>query len=333
MQDLRLQRLKDWLAKQFDTKDIHITPLEGDAGFRRYYRTTVKRKSYIAVDAPTATCNNQAFIDIAGRLSNAGVKVPYVHFSDLINGWLCLEDFGNQLLIQSLSEESFDAIYKRAMKPLLMFTNVDSRSLPVFDGAFIRLELNIFSQWLLEQHLSIALSSSQQANWANCQTLLVGSALEQPQQFMHRDYHSRNIMRCTDDALGIIDFQDAVNGPITYDIVSLLKDCYIKWPREKILGLYQYYLAQLDSELVKSHSRQQWIKWFDLMGMQRHLKASGIFARLHHRDGKSHYLHDIPLTLSYVIETAMLYPEFAFLVELIESEVIPKLEKITEINQ
>ena len=330
MQDLRQQQLEDWLIKQFDASEIHVCPLDGDAGFRRYFRAQIYGRAYIAVDAPPETCNNNAFVDITQRLSAVGVKTPEVHFADLTQGWLCLEDLGDTLLIQTLSEQSCDAFYQQAMAPLLKFSNVSTHSLPVFDEAFIRLELSIFSEWLLEKHLGITLTEKEKTQWENCQRMLVASAVAQPQQFMHRDYHSRNIMRCATGELGIIDFQDAVFGPITYDIVSLLKDCYIKWPREKVLTLYRYYLTQLDSALVEKFELQQWVRWFDLMGLQRHLKASGIFARLHHRDNKSHYLADIPLTLSYIQETVALYPEFAFLAELIESKVLPKMHELSE---
>jgi len=325
LQDLRFDGLLQWLNKQFDTDNINIEALDGDAGFRRYFRIHVNEESYIAVDAPPDTCNNASFIDIAQRMRTVGVKTPQIHHVDQDNGWFCLEDFGNELLIRSLNEASLASVYQDAFEPLLSFSRINTQQLPDFDEAFIVRELDIFSEWLLDKHLGISLSEQQNDAWQQCQSLLVQSALAQPQQFMHRDYHSRNIMRCADGSLGIIDFQDAVLGPITYDIVSLLKDCYVKWPREKVLDLFLCYLAQLDSKLVEKYDEKQWIKWFDLMGMQRHLKASGIFARLHHRDNKSHYLKDIPLTLSYIVETANLYSEFSFLSELISTDVLPKL--------
>ncbi|WP_448546440.1 aminoglycoside phosphotransferase family protein [Thalassotalea fusca] len=328
MLDLRLDALLQWLNKQFDTDNIDIEALDGDAGFRRYFRIHVNGKCYIAVDAPPDTCNNPSFVDIAQRMRAVGVKTPAIHHVDKDKGWFCLEDFGNELLIQSLNEASLAPVYQDAFGPLLQFSRIDTQQLPYFDEAFIVRELDIFSEWLLDKHLGISLTALQDSAWQQCQSLLVTSALAQPQQFMHRDYHSRNIMRCADSSLGIIDFQDAVLGPITYDIVSLLKDCYVKWPRQQVLDLYSTYLEQLDSELVANYSKQQWIKWFDLMGMQRHLKASGIFARLHHRDNKSHYLKDIPLTLSYIVETADLYSEFAFLSELISTEVLPKIHQV-----
>ena len=227
--------------------------------------------------------------------------------------------------------------YKQAIDVLPQIANVslpENYTLPVYNADFIRKELNIFSEWLVDEHLGLMLSEEENTSMLNCFDVLVQNAIEQPQVVVHRDYHSRNIMVLNDNEdlshqenkLGIIDFQDAVIGPITYDIVSLLRDCYIKWPTENVEVLFEYYRQLMnESHQYADIDKAQWSRWFDLMGIQRHIKASGIFARLFHRDNKEGYLKDIPLTLSYIVDISAKYSELSALHNIVLNKVIPSL--------
>ncbi|WP_206483370.1 phosphotransferase [Thalassotalea sp. G2M2-11] len=325
MKENRKQQLHQWLARQFSTDGINLSNMTGDAGFRRYFRFMVANQSYIAVDAPTDKCNNNAFVDIAYRLQNAGINVPTIVASDLARGFLCLSDLGDQLLTQLLTPQSMEHYYQQAIELLPSIAQVSTEQLPLYDQTLIQTELEIFPQWLLKEHLALQLTNEQQVQLQQCFDILIDNALSQPNVFMHRDFHSRNIMQQA-GKLAVIDFQDAVVGPISYDIVSLLRDCYIKWPRKQVKLLLDHYIDLMESAgLVEKYDRQLWQRWFDLMGLQRHIKASGIFARLFHRDKKPGYLADIPLTLSYIVEVSADYPQLCFLHHLVKNEVLAKL--------
>ncbi len=302
----------------------------GDAGFRRYYRFTYAKKSFIAVDAPPSKSNNQAFVLMQKYLLAKGLIVPDIIDCNLDLGFMCLSDFGDRLLYDELSADNMTGYYRQAIDLLPEIASVspsDAQPLPCYDRAFIELELSIFSEWLLEKHLNITLSAQEENSLQQCFTVLIDSALDQPQVTMHRDYHSRNLMLLADNRLGIIDFQDAVVGPISYDVVSLLRDCYLRWPEENVQSLLRYF-CQLMAERfsLTGISLAQWQQWFDLMGLQRHLKASGIFARLFYRDGKDAYLASIPLTLSYIVDISGKYPELQFLSTLLNEKVLPAME-------
>ena len=329
LEDLRQLQLSQWLVKHFDIKHCSLTALNGDAGFRRYFRFIMNNQSYIAVDSPVDTCNNAAFINIQQKLKAVNVSVPKVVAHNDIEGFFCLSDLGEIELSSLLTLENMSSLYAEAIDLLPKISNMSTAQLPVYNADFIQLELNIFKEWLLKTHLNIELSSKEQQQLNNCFEFLITSAIEQPQVAMHRDFHSRNIM-VIDNNFAVIDFQDAVVGPITYDIVSLLRDCYVKWPLEKIMPLFSLFVEKICQHEKKCSKipLQQWLKWFDLMGLQRHLKASGIFARLHHRDNKSTYLHDIPLTLSYIIDVSTKYPELTYLHHLVKNIVLPKINKI-----
>ncbi len=328
MLDNRAQQLSQWLTGHFSGQIIALTAMSGDAGFRRYFRFLVDNQPFIAVDAPSDKCNNQAFIDIAGRLQNADIYVPRIMHVELELGFLCLADLGDCLLADLLTEANMISYYQQAIQLLPVVAKIPTEGLPLYDRPFIQQELDIFPEWLLQRHLSIFLTSTEQQALQACFELLIDNALDQPQVFMHRDFHSRNIMQ-HQGKLALIDFQDAVNGPISYDIVSLLRDCYVKWPADKVQQLLSEYIGLMEQQqLVASYSIAKWQRWFDLMGMQRHLKAAGIFARLSHRDGKSGYLADIPLTLSYIVEVAANYPELQFLQQVVQQQVLPKLAEL-----
>lgn len=337
MSNLRATDLLSWLTSQFPAQNINLLPLTGDAGFRRYFRFHLQNNSYIAVDAPPALSNNQAFVSVQEILNGVGVNVPNILAADLKQGFLCLSDFGDMALASELSAENMQQYYALAiteLKKMLKCQSTTVQSLPNYDEAFILTELNIFSEWLLEKHLGIFLSPDEKKSLSLCFESLVTAITEQPKVFMHRDYHSRNIMLLNNDErddnqLGIIDFQDAVQGPVIYDLVSLLRDCYVRWPDELIKPLIENYRQHLQNHLPDANiSQEKWQYWFDLTGLQRHIKASGIFARLHHRDHKSGYLADIPLTLTYIQDVSGQYDKLCFLHELVTKRVMPAFDKL-----
>lgn len=303
--------------------------MDGDAGFRRYFRFTHLNKDYIAVDAPIDYCNNEQFVYISNYLAELGIRVPKIHHYDKEYGYFCLEDLGKTLLADVLTPESVEAYYESALSPLYLLSKAELSQveLPDYDAAFIHTELNIFTEWLLDKHLALTLTTQEQKLIAQTNEVLVASALEQPKVVMHRDYHSRNIMLSNLNDLAVIDFQDAVKGPITYDVVSLLRDCYVRWPTTLVNKIFDNFCEHVSQELTLSVSKEQWRRWFDLMGMQRHIKASGIFARLNYRDGKTHYMKDIPLTLNYIVDVCKLYPELNDFGQFVERRVLSSFQQ------
>ena len=321
----RLEQLNSWIKTTAGISDYTLVSASEDASFRRYFRLQYDNKSYIIMDAPPDHENCLPFIDIAMRLRNAGVNVPVVMQNDLEQGFLLITDFGTALYLHELSDNNADALYDDAINSIVcMQKHADTDGLPLYDETLLRNEMQLFPDWLLSKHLAINLPANQQKELQKIFDLLIKSALSQPRVFVHRDFHSRNLMYCRQNNPGIIDFQDAVLGPVTYDLVSLLKDAYIKWPSDRI-----DYWARLFYETIENRKadHEQFMRWFDLMGVQRHLKVGGIFARLNHRDNKPGFLKDIPRTLSYITDLDREYPELKFLIELIELEIKPKLEK------
>jgi len=323
----REQQLQQWLTEVFPCDIAPLVPLAGDAGFRKYYRFIAQGNSYIAVDAPADKCNNQAFVDIQTKLQDVDVAVPKIIGCEYEKGFLCLSDLGPTVLSMVLNKSTMQECYRNAITLIPKMMEISTVSLPKYDRDFIQTELNIFIDWLLLRHLSITLDAKEKQALQVCFELLINNAMEQPQSFMHRDYHSRNIM-INSEKLAVIDFQDAVQGPITYDVVSLLRDCYQKWPQKEIMALFAYFVDLMAANHDFGNiDMPQWQRWFDLMGVQRHIKASGIFARLYHRDEKSGYLKDIPLTLSYIVDICANYPELNFLHHLVSDVVLPTLAK------
>ena len=333
MSNLRTTALLHWLKSHFSLENITLIPLTGDAGFRRYFRFDYQNQSYIAVDAPVKFSNNQAFVDVQEILQGVGVNVPNILAVDLNQGFLCLSDFGQTVLSDRLTNENMAQYYAQAiveLNKMLKCKTALVAELPKYDEKFIKTELAIFSEWLLEKHLGIYLTDDEQSALNECFEILISAIVEQPKTFMHRDYHSRNIMLLDNSELGIIDFQDAVQGPIIYDLVSLLRDCYVRWPNELITPLMEVYRQQVENSFPEENlTKEKWQYWFDLTGLQRHIKASGIFARLHHRDNKSGYLADIPLTLGYIQDVSAQYDKLSFLHELVTQRVIPAVNKLS----
>ena len=282
------------------------------------------------MDAPPEQEDCVPFIRVAGYLEAMQLNAPRVLEADLDQGFLLLTDLGSVQYLEKLGSEAPDAgrLYDDAMRALNTFQHRGTAyqsTLPAFDPPFLEFELSLFHDWLCESHLQIEFSAEDEEEWQSLCDLLVADALDQPQVFVHRDYHSRNLMVTDEDNPGILDFQDAMEGPLTYDLVSLLKDCYIKWPQDKVVDSACDYYATLDRALRGSLSEEDFLRHFELMGVQRHLKAAGIFARLNHRDGKPAYMLDIPRTLSYILDLAPRYPELGFLANLIEKRMLPEL--------
>lgn len=324
MEETRKKQLANWLCSQFSCpENINLISLTGDAGFRRYFRFDVGGKTYLGVDAPNEMCNNLSFINMQRLLVKAGVKVPEVIFFDLEQGYFCLEDLGNLLLAETLSASTMEKQYQQAIDIIPDIAKVSAEDLPIYDRDFVQLELDIFTEWLVKKHLSLTLSSQEEKSLQVCFELLKDNIEQQPKVTMHRDFHSRNLM-WHNNALTVIDFQDAVFGPITYDLVSLLRDCYVKWPKTQVNALIDYYLTHYAKEYgTDTISHQRWHRWIDLTGLQRHLKAAGIFCRLNYRDGKAGYMKDIPLTLSYIVQVSQAYPELHFLHKFVDEKVAP----------
>ncbi len=274
----------------------------GDASNRRYFRLHGADRRVIAVHAPPATEKNVEFLAVRERLELGGVAVPELLAADLDQGFLLLEDFGDRLLLPALSPDKVDEWYGRAFGVLLQLAGAVElpRNWPAYDTTLLSEELSRFPEWFVGKLLGQDMGAGA-APWAALCDGLLASALAQPRCFVHRDFHSRNLMILADGGLGVIDFQDAVAGPLTYDLVSLLRDCYIRWPAAQVEGWALDYRQRLRAAgLLGDVGAAQFMRWFDLMGLQRHLKVLGTFARLYLRDGKPGYLDDLPLVLYYV---------------------------------
>jgi len=296
----RTTQLNHWL-NQLGYRDYRLSPASEDASFRSYLRLETAAESMIIMDAPPDKEPCDQFVAVARKLREAGLSAPEIIAWNADEGFLVLTDFCSSDYLSLLNPESEGSLYGDALATLfLMQTRIDAADLPLYDAALLNREMDLFHDWFLGKLLGISLDLGQQAIWQSVKQALVENALAQPQVFVHRDYHSRNLMQLETGNPGILDFQDAVKGPLTYDLVSLLRDCYIDWPPIRVdqLALDYYEFARVN-DLVEVKAAQ-FMRWFNLMGIQRHLKAIGIFSRLRIRDGKSNYLKDIPRTLEYL---------------------------------
>ncbi|MET0100548.1 MAG: phosphotransferase [Sedimenticola sp.] len=328
----RLRALEAWLSTSVGLTGFTVEPASADASFRRYFRVTVSGDgSYVAMDAPPEKEDCRPFVTLARGLGALGVHVPHIHAEDLEQGFLLLEDFGSTHYLDVLDADSAERLYADALDSLAIIQASGPRdALPLYDEAMLRREMELFPDWLLNRQLGMTLEPAEQQVLEDAFTVLVANALEQPQVFVHRDYHSRNLLVTSGRNPGVLDFQDAVVGPVTYDLASLLRDCYISWPEAQVERWAMGYFAMaVASGILHQEHEQDFIRWFDLMGMQRHLKASGIFARLNRRDGKPGYLKDIPRTLGYVVEVAGRYAELGPLGELLESRVMEPVSRFS----
>jgi aminoglycoside/choline kinase family phosphotransferase len=328
--DVRQQLLQTWVHQSLKDMNLSqpqgsLTTVSGDASFRRYFRQAVTDGSYIAVDAPPDKEDNPIFVHIAQAWYEQGIAVPKVIHADFEQGFMLLSDMGDQLLLPLLNENSADDLYGQAMDALITIASSDHK-LPPYDEALLDREMALFRDWFLLEHLQFDLTNNDERILRDTFELLRESALGQIQVPVHRDYHSRNLMVLENGSLGIIDFQDAVQGAITYDLVSLLRDCYISWPLEKVHDwVREYFKKAKQAGIIGAISEQQFILWFDWMGLQRHIKVAGIFARLAIRDGKQDYLKDIPLTLSYILSVSGEYEALTEFHQWFKNRLLPQV--------
>lgn len=306
--------LEQWLQITLQQNNLKIVPLTGDASFRKYYRVHQGEKRYIVMDAPPIQEPLAPFLFIQKLLASHQIRVPTVHAVNEQQGFALLEDFGDTLLLQRLKNshatpQNAEKYYHAALHQLtqIQTCNEDHNSpLASFDDHFMASELNLFKHWFLEKYLGLELTTAEERLINDTCQHLIQRIMEQPKVFVHRDYHSRNIMVLKDDQLGVIDFQDAIMGPFTYDAVSLLKDCYIQWPTTCVTQWLHYFYNH--SPYQQQCSFDEFRSGFDDCGLQRHLKVLGIFARLSLRDNKPQYLQDLPLTRQYIMACLESYP-------------------------
>ncbi|MDH5423389.1 MAG: phosphotransferase [Gammaproteobacteria bacterium] len=308
--DKRLQQLKTWLNQQLMTDQYEFSVASADASFRRYFRITHNGQSMIAMDAPPDKEDCRPFVDIAKKLFAAGIHAPEIFSEDYQQGFLLLSDLGDVQYLSILNTENAGSLYKDAIDSLIKIQSIPPASLPAYNRQLLQAEMNLFPEWFINQHLKITLNEQQQHLLQSVFECLTESALQQPQVFVHRDYHSRNLMQTGVSNPGVLDFQDAVNGAVTYDLASLLKDCYISWPRKQIEQWLAYYFdqAQQNNIIDSQCLLDEFIQWFDFMSVQRHLKVLGIFTRLNIRDNKSGYMKDLPRTFKYIMDSCERYP-------------------------
>lgn len=321
-EDERRRLVGEWLGEVLGAAGAPIEPASSDASFRRYFRTTVRGTRYIIMDAPPDKEDCAPFIAVSEAFSARGLNVPRVLASDLRRGLLLLTDLGTRTYLRVLNEDNCERLYRDALEALLLLQRgpAAQHALPPYDRPLLLKEMALFRDWLLARHLGVTVSEAMARTLEHSFAHLARAALEQPRVWVHRDYHSRNLMVTDSGNPGVLDFQDAVVGPVTYDLVSLLRDCYIRWPAARVEAWMAGHHARLRDAgvLDPAVDLDRFRSWFDLMGVQRHLKAAGIFARLYHRDHKPGYLADIPRTLDYVREVCRRTPALDGLGELLE---------------
>ncbi len=313
--DKRHSMLKDWLSIVLDEQLLSLTPASADASFRRYFRARTEKNSYVIMDAPPKQEPLKPFIEIDKALIQQGVHAPLILAKNIKDGFLMLEDLGDKTYLNEL-QRADKTLYDDAIKSLLRIQlgtfQQNQFTLPAYDHNLFDKELNLFEDWYYQKHLVISLSDEQKQIWTETKEFLIKSCLEQPTVWVHRDYHSRNLMLVEVNSPAVIDFQDMVLGPISYDLASLFKDCYIEWPRDVQHQWLEVYLEHASNGLPQLNiSLEQLIRWVDLTGLQRHLKILGVFSRLYYRDGKSNYLDNMPLVKKYILEVLQIYPELS----------------------
>lgn len=320
-----IQSLKDWVAQQLacPVEKLQWQPLAGDAGFRCYIRCSYQGNTYMAALAPPITEKNEAFVEVAELLNQAGVAAPKVLAVDYQQGFLLQTDLGNTPLQTVLNEQSVEHYYQQAMQLIAKMQTIESQRIALYDQAALQLELSYFQTWFLDAMLDYNCSEQEEKMLADFFTVLLDSASSQPQAFVHRDFHCRNIMRLESGELACIDFQDALIGPITYDLVSLLRDCYVVWPQEQVYAWLDGYRQQHWPKIASV----QFIEWFNFIGLQRHIKVLGVFARLSIRDGKHGYLNDLPTVFRYVLQVAEQQPQTEAFASWLKRKILPLVQQ------
>jgi aminoglycoside/choline kinase family phosphotransferase len=326
MTDARLDTLRNWLKALEPSWQLDLdtlAPASADASFRRYFRIQSQKPNFetlIVMDAPPQHEPLDAFIQVDLLLSTAGLNVPKILEKNIAEGFLLLNDLGTRTYLAELNNQTADRLYQDATRALVQMQSASKPDvLPNYDQALLQRELNLFPEWYLKKHLNFELSNLQQTQINKAFELIIENNLAQARVYVHRDYHSRNLMVTEKKNPGVIDFQDAVYGPITYDASSLWRDAYIAWPEERVIDwVIQFWEEGRKARLPMPDDFGQFYRDFEWMGLQRHLKVLGIFARLFHRDGKDAYLKDIPLVLEYAIATANRYIELKPLARILE---------------
>jgi aminoglycoside/choline kinase family phosphotransferase len=327
--DSRLAQLTRWVFDDLGFEGGRLAPASADASFRRYFRVTRGEDTYIVMDAPPDKEDLGPFSSVARLLLRIGVNVPVILATDSKRGFLLLSDLGVRQYLDELAVETADRLYADALGALSTMQTADgaiARDLPRYSHALLMREMDLMPEWFLGSHLRLQVSAAERGMLAGQFEILAQSALAQPAAFVHRDYHSRNLLVTETDNPGILDFQDAVWGPVTYDLASLLKDCYVAWPAPRVRDWALQYRERLLTRGFPflGATESEFIRWFDLVGLQRHIKVLGIFARLFYRDGKQQYLEDLPRVLRYARETAGAYAETSQLADFIARRIEPE---------
>ncbi|MEO6974530.1 MAG: phosphotransferase [Gallionella sp.] len=321
----RQQQLDGWLNSLFPDEPFTLAPASADASFRCYFRATLANgQTRIVMDAPPKLEDCRPFLHIAKLFGDAGTHVPHVYAQDLEQGFLLLSDLGNITYLQALNDASpatARELYGDATDALIKIQLASRENeLSPYDEALLLREMRLFPEWYIAKHLNVTLSDAQSAKLETVFARILANNLAQPRVYVHRDYHSRNLMRLEENNPGILDFQDAVYGPITYDLVSLFKDAYIRWEEAEIIDwLIRYWENARKAGLPVQNDFSDFYRDYELMGVQRHLKVLGIFARLYHRDGKEAYLKDMPLVMSYLRAACVRYIDLKPLLNLLDA--------------
>jgi aminoglycoside/choline kinase family phosphotransferase len=318
--DLRLAALAEWLQGPLGSARFDLSRASEDASFRRYFRVAVDGRTLIAMDAPPPMENCRPFVRVAALLREAGVHAPQIHAQDLDRGFLLLEDLGTTTYLARLDAANANALYLDAIDALVRFQRASrDRVLPDYDEALLRRELDLFPDWYVAKHVGHTLDERQRASLEGVFARVIANNLAQPRVFVHRDYHSRNLMVCEPNP-GVLDFQDAVYGPVTYDLVSLLRDAYIAWEEERQIDwAVRYWERARAAGIAVDPDFGNFWRDFEWMGVQRQIKVLGIFARLSHRDGKSGYVNDMPLVMRYLRAACGRYRELAPMIVLLDA--------------
>ncbi len=319
--DIRLNKARLWLQESGADLQSDFHNIAGDASFRRYFRVRVNGESRILMDAPPPGEDIGPFVDVDRRLRSAGLHAPEIFYADPANGFLLLEDMGDDLYRDLLHKNNADSLFPALFDVLKNFAlKTDTTGLPDYDYGKLRKDMDLFPDWYLLKHRKTMQHGQLATIWEDFCTRIINTAMDQPQCFVHRDFHSCNLLRTSGNGIGIIDFQDAVKGPVSYDFISLIWDRYIAWPRPRIEKWTEEIRLILGLDIEPS----QWQRYCDLMGLQRNFKIVGIFARLHYRDHKNGYIEMIPRFYDYITGTLRLYPEFEEILRVMEKpECVP----------
>lgn len=315
--------LNIWLKSTLPNYDLHLTELAGDASLRKYYRVKFAESSRIVMDSSKDINAFTTFRKISQELSAANLPAPKIFATDSQNAFALIEDFGDELLLNSLTEDNADFLYENTLNIILEIqnSNLNNKEMPIFNRAHILTELGLLEKWFINKYLNIQLKKSEHEILQTAFSFLCEILLDQTQTFAHMDYHSRNIIALPNQKLGIIDYQDARIAPYTYDLASILRDCYVQWPLEKVNNWLNYFYTR--STIAQKYSKSEFIQAFELCGLQRHLKVLGIFARLYIRDQKSGYLANMPLVFNYILSCLKCYNQLQDFNEIIQKKIYP----------